>query len=416
MTTPIMSVRRTTLISSALVALGPTSMALYTPAMPQLVEAFATTPAVIKATLTAYFAGFAFSQLLAGPVADAFGRRLSTIVFIAIYVLGSLAAALAPSVEILMAARLVQGVGAAIGVTVSRAIVRDLYPGDQGARIMNLVGIILAIAPAMSPAIGGITVGIAGWHAVFVLMVLFGLAIGITALFALRETITPDPAMLRPLRIARAYGKLLGNAEFVTASVVIACGIGVFYALATMLPFVLIDTVGLTPTEFGFSMLFQSGTFLAGSLVFRLLMRWQSPRQAVLPGLGFILAGSIGLAVAPHLLGTSLLTIMLPVAFHAFGVALMMPYMLMAGMRPFPRIAGQAAAMTGFMQIGSGLVGGTIGAWIGAPVLSVTTVIPVMGLVAVAAYFFYRRAAAKAERDEADLAESPAPITPAPAE
>lgn len=416
MTHPVMSVRRTTLISSILVALGPTSMALYTPAMPQLVEAFATTPAVVKTTLTAYFAGFAFSQLLAGPVADAFGRRLSTIVFISIYVIGSVAAALAPTVEILMGARLVQGIGAAIGVTVARAIVRDLYPGDQGARIMNMVGIILAIAPAMSPAIGGVTVGLAGWHAVFMLMVLFGLAIGATALFALRETITPDPAMFRPLRITRAYATLLGNAEFLSASIVIACGIGVFYALATMLPFVLIDTVGLTPTQFGFSMLFQSGTFLAGSVAFRILMRWLTPRQAVVPGLGFMLAGSFGLALAPHLLGATLLTIMLPVAFHAFGVALMMPFMLMAGMRPFPKIAGQAAAMTGFMQIGSGLVGGTIGAWIGAPVLSVTTVIPAMAIISISAYFFYRRAAARAEREEAEMAESPAPVATAPAE
>ena len=83
MSKPLMSKRRTAIISSVLVALGPVSMSLYTPAMPQLVDAFQTTPAVIKATLTAYFAGFAFFQLAAGPVADSFGRRLSTLVFIA---------------------------------------------------------------------------------------------------------------------------------------------------------------------------------------------------------------------------------------------------------------------------------------------------------------------------------------------
>ncbi|QKV19930.1 multidrug effflux MFS transporter [Oricola thermophila] len=414
MTAPIMSVRRTTLVASALVALGPTSMALYTPAMPQLVEAFATTPAVVKTTLTAYFAGFAFSQLLAGPVADAFGRRGSTLVFMAVYILGSLAAVFAPSVEILTAARLVQGIGAAIGVTVSRAIVRDLYPGDRGARIMNMVGIILAIAPAMSPAIGGMTVGLAGWHAVFVLMVLFGLGVGAVSLFALRETIVPDRSAFRPVRIVRAYATLLANAEFLTASVVIACGIGVFYALATMLPFVLIDTVGLTPTQFGFSMLFQSGMFLAGSVTFRVLMRWITPRQAVMPGLVLIFTGSLCLAAAPYLLGTSLLTVMLPVSLYSFGVALMMPFMMMAGMRPFPHIAGQASAMTGFFQIGTGLVAGTIGAWIGDPVLSVATIIPAMGVIAVSAYLFYRRAAARAEREESD-ANEPVPVDPAPA-
>ena len=409
MTDPVMSVRRTTLIGAVLVALGPTSMALYTPAMPQLVEAFATTPAVVKMTLTAYFAGFAFSQLVAGPVADAYGRRLSSLLFIAIYILGSVGAALAQTVDLLIVARLVQGVGAAIGITISRAIVRDLYPGDRGARILNLIGIILAIAPAMSPAIGGITIAIAGWHAVFVLMILLGLASGSTALFALKETIVPDPSRLRPVAIGRAYASILKNREFVSATAVVAGGIGTFFAMAPMLPFALIDTVGLTPTEFGFAMLFQSGTFLAGSLAFRLLMRWLTPRQLVVPGLGFIVAGSISLAIAPHLLGASLLTIMLPVALIAFGIGLKMPFMMMAGLRPFPHIAGQAAAMTGFLQIGAGLVGATVGGWVGSPVLAVSTVIPAMGLIAATAYFVYRRESAKALRMENGAAAAPVP-------
>jgi Bcr/CflA subfamily drug resistance transporter len=400
MTEPVMSVRRTTLIASALVALGPTSMALYTPAMPELVRAFDTTPGVIKATLTAYFAGFAFSQLFAGPIADAFGRRSSTLVFISIYILGSLGAVLAPSVEILMAARLVQGIGAAIGVTVSRAIIRDLYPGDRGARILNLVGIILAIAPAMSPAIGGVMIGLAGWHSVFVMMAMFGFAIAAIGLFALRETIVPDLSRLRPLRIARSYGQLLSNAEFMTASIAVACGVGIFYALATILPFVLIDVVGLTPTQFGLSMLFQSGAFMTGSVAFRLLMRWITPRQAVLPGFIMILTGSISLAIVPNLVGPALLTIMVPVAICSFGVAMMMPYMLMAGMRPFPHIAGQASAMVGFFQIGSGFTGGVTGTLIGDPVLSITIVIPTMGMTSFFTYLLFSRVTAKARREE----------------
>lgn len=413
MTEPVMSVRRTTLIASALVALGPTSMALYTPAMPELVRAFDTTPGVVKATLTAYFAGFAFSQLVAGPFADAFGRRSSTLIFIAIYILGSLGAVLASSVDILMAARLVQGIGAAIGVTVSRAIVRDLYPGDRGARILNLVGIILAIAPATSPAIGGVMIGLAGWYSVFVMMAIFGFAIAAIGLFALRETIVPDLSRLRPLKIARAYGQLLSNAEFMTASIAVACGVGIFYTLATILPFVLIDVVGLTPTEFGFAMLFQTGAFMTGSVVFRLLMRWLTPRQAVLPGFTLILTGSVAIAIVPNLVGPALFTVMIPVSFCSFGVAMMMPFMLMAGMRPFPHIAGQAAAMAGFFQIGSGFAGGVIGALIGDPVRSITTVIPAMGVTSFVTYFLFCRATARAQRveDESQRAQEqfPAP-------
>lgn len=418
--TPIMGVGRTALISTILVAVGPLSMALYTPAMPMLVEAFDTTQAVVKMTLTAYFAGFAFSQLAAGPLADALGRRRSTIMFIGVYILGSIAAALAPTIEILVAARLVQGIGAAIGVTVSRAIVRDMYPGERGARILNLVAIAMASAPAFAPALGGVTIQIAGWHAVFVLMVIFGFVVGGTTVFGLKETITPDITRLRPLNIARAYRNLLVNAEFMTASVVIAAGVGAFYAQATILPFVMIDSVGLTPTQYGFSMLFQSGTFMCGSLTMRLLLRWWKPSQLVAPGLTLIVAGAIALATAPHVIGASLLTIMVPVAITAFGVALMMPFMLMAGMRPFPHIAGQAAALTGFMQMGAGLAAGTIGALFADPVMAISTVIPAMGVISAATFFLYRRAADTAERREADtqatLQADLAPVSPAPAE
>jgi DHA1 family bicyclomycin/chloramphenicol resistance-like MFS transporter len=162
---------------------------------------------------------------------------------------------------------------------------------------MNMVGIILAIAPAMSPAIGGITVKVAGWHSVFLLMVLFGLAIGATAVFALARDDRTRSLHAAAAAIATRLHHIAPNAEFLAASIVIACGIGVFYALATMLPFVLIEHRRPDSDPVRFSMLFQSGTFLFGSLVFRLLMRWWTPRQVVLPGLAsFWPAASVSLS------------------------------------------------------------------------------------------------------------------------
>jgi DHA1 family bicyclomycin/chloramphenicol resistance-like MFS transporter len=407
-----MSERRTSLIAAMLVALGPVSMALYTPALPELASAFQTTPAVINTTLTVYFAGFAFAQLVAGPVADAFGRRMAALIFLAIYVCGSIGAALAPTIEILVLARLVQGIGAAVGVTVARAIVRDLFPGDAGARIMNVVGIILAIAPAFSPAIGGITLTVAGWHTIFVLMVLFGLAITAIVWLYMAETTKPDPSKVRPIQIIKSYGMLLRSAEFVTSSITIACAIGVFYALATMLPFVLIDVVGLTPTGFGLSMFLQSGSFFAASLFYRLVMRDRLAQSAVAPGLAFIAAGSLGLAVLPHAIGPSLMTVMGPVALYAVGIAFVMPHMLMAGLRPFPRIAGSASALAGFLQMSAGLLAGTIAGWLGDPVYAISVIIPSMGMIAIVSYVFYIPAAREAIRRDCirSQAEDPSPV------
>jgi DHA1 family bicyclomycin/chloramphenicol resistance-like MFS transporter len=411
----LMSERRTSLIAAMLVALGPVSMALYTPAMPQLVAAFETTPGIIKSTLTAYFAGFAVAQLAAGPIADAFGRRKATLLFMAVYLAGSLAAAFAPTVEMLIVARLVQGIGAAVGVTVARAIVRDLFPGDAGARIMNMVGIMLAIAPAFSPAIGGVTLALAGWQAIFLLMIVFGLVVSAVVMFAMEETTVPDPSLVRPMQIARSYLSVLRSGEFVSSSITVACAIGAFYALATILPFVMIDVVGLTPTEFGFSMLLQSGSFFAGSLACRYLLRGRQPQSAVIPGLAFIGAGSVGLLILPGTVGANIYTVMGPVALYAVGIAFVMPFMLMASLRPFPRIAGSASAMTGFIQMGAGLLGGTAAAWIGDPVLSVSQIIPAMGLTAGLSYAVFLRAAKEAKRRES-IAAASAEVPPVPAE
>src|SRR5690606_30791872 len=155
-------------------AIGPISMALYTPAMTEIVRAFDTTEAAVKMTLSIYFAGFAIAQLICGPLSDAFGRRPVVMGFMGIYAVASMIAVMAPTIELLILARFLQGIGAAVGVAVSRALVRDLFTREQSARIMNLIGVILSIGPAVSPTIGGLTMELAGWHAIFLLMLAFG--------------------------------------------------------------------------------------------------------------------------------------------------------------------------------------------------------------------------------------------------
>ena len=121
---PVMTERRVALLGALLVAIGPVSMALYTPAMPEIVRAFGTTEAAVKLTLSLYFAGFALAQLFCGPLSDGFGRRPVTIAFMGIYLAASLVCLFSPGIEVLIAARFMQGVGAAAGIAISRAIVR----------------------------------------------------------------------------------------------------------------------------------------------------------------------------------------------------------------------------------------------------------------------------------------------------
>ncbi len=216
-----MTERRTSMLGALLATLGPISMSLYTPAMPQLVEAFGTTESAIKLTLSFYFAGFAFAQLLAGPLSDAFGRRVATLSFLAVYLAGSLLAAYAPSVDWLLAGRLIQGIGASVGITVARAIVRDQFVGEEASRIMNLIGIMLAIGPAIAPTLGGLTLAAFGWQSVFFLMVGFGLLSCLTMIVFLKETTVPEPHRARPGPVMVAYRALASDSRFLASAMVI---------------------------------------------------------------------------------------------------------------------------------------------------------------------------------------------------
>lgn len=388
---PVLTESRAGLIGATMVALGPFSMALYTPAMPMIVASFASTDAAVKSTLAMYFAGFAFAQLFCGPLSDAIGRRPVAIGFVAVYLAASLAGLFAPTIEWLIAARFVQGVGAAAGIVISRAIVRDLFTEESGARIMNLTGIILAVAPALAPTLGGVVLAHAEWHSVFWLMVLYGAALLAIIWWMLPETVVADLGRLKPMAIARSYGVLLMSPVFVSAALTLAGTVGALYAQATILPFLLMDRVGLSPAQFGLSMLLQSGSFLAGSLLARPLMARIGAARLVAPGLAFVGLGGLMLAIGLRLLAPSLATVMGPVAIYAFGIAWVMPAMTTRALKPFPAIAGAASAMMGFLQMGLGLLGGALSAWVGDAALSMATIIPAFGFLSLAAFAVWSR-------------------------
>jgi DHA1 family bicyclomycin/chloramphenicol resistance-like MFS transporter len=388
---PVMSERRVGLIGAMLVAIGPISMALFTPAMPQIVHAFDTTEAAVKMTLSLYFAGFAIAQLICGPLSDGFGRKPVVHAFMGIYLAASVMALLAPDIETLIAARFLQGVGAAVGWSVARAVVRDLFTSDRSARIMNLMGLILGIGPAMSPTIGGLIMEVAGWHAIFIGMLVAAGAIMLTVHFWMVETVRRDLSMVSPSALIRSYATILSSRYFVLASIVLGGSVGAIYTQATVLPFILMNRVGLSPSEFGVGMLMQSGFFFLGSLVVRRLLGRVGAVRLILPGMVLVAVGSAALAFGLHLFEPSFLGVMGPVAVHAFGIAFVMPAITTAVLAPFPHIAGAASSMSGFFQMGSGLLGGVACALVGDPVVAMATVVPAMGLVALMAWLGWRR-------------------------
>lgn len=392
MTRVRMSERRTASIGALLTTIGPLSMAIYTPAMPQLVQAFATTDSAIKMSLSVYFGGFACAQLLAGPLSDAFGRRSATIGFLLIYTLGSLIAAFAPSIEWLLAGRLIQGIGASVGITASRAIVRDQFVGAEAARILNLIGIILAVGPAAAPTIGGLALSFYGWQAIFAVMIGFGALSTAVIVLCMPETATPDRKLIQPRHLAGAYRRLLADHRVMLPAIILGGTIGGLYAQSTMLPFILIERVGLTPAQFGIGMLMQSVSFFLGSVILRLVASRLGPAGSIRLGLAFTAAGGTLMALCVALAEPSFLSIMGPVAISTCGFAFLAPQITTGGLAPHPDIAGSAAALIGFIQMGAGFLGGVAAAMIGDPLIAFGVVIPFMQFAALIAYRMLRHA------------------------
>ncbi|MET1415861.1 multidrug effflux MFS transporter [Roseibium sp. HPY-6] len=392
----IMSARRTSLLGAGLVAIGPISMALYTPAMPTLVEAFGTTDAAVKLTLTAYFAGFAVAQLICGPFSDAFGRKPVTLAFLSLYLVSSFLATFAPTVEFMVVARTLQGIGAAVGISVSRAIVRDQFTGQASAHIMNAIAMMLALGPAISPTIGGFVLELFGWREVFWCMVIYGLVLMLAvASFQVETNPNPGKHHLNPGRLVTNYLTLLKDPRFLAPSILIGCGLGGLYALATVLPFVLIYEVGLSPSQFGLAMIIQSGSFIVGTIVTGRLLKIFEARKLVPVGMALWIVSSSLMCILTLTQVPTVATVMGPVALFVFGLAFVLPASFTDSMAPFPQIAGAASAMTGFMQFGGGIAGSLIVAALGDPLIGLATVLPMMPIVGTLIYLVLKNRAAR---------------------
>jgi DHA1 family bicyclomycin/chloramphenicol resistance-like MFS transporter len=353
-----MSARRTAIIGGLMVATGPLSLTLYAPALPTIVGDFATSDAAGKLTLTVYFAAFALAQLICGPLSDRFGRRSVGMAFFAIYVLGSLIAAMAPSLEVLFIGRFVQGFGVSAGVALSRAMVRDQFVGGEAIRILTLINLILTVTPAVAPTLGSVILLLGSWHMLFVIMAGFGLAILALQATSARETLPRERRIpLRPGIIIANYRTLLSAPDFIVPSLLLCLVFSGFHGFTALLPFILIDDLGFTPFQFAMAMLVQTASFVVGNLTVSYLSTRISSDRLVTIAMIILGISGLGFAILPNLFPLAVVAIMAPIGAWMVGLAFISPTATAAAMAGFGAIAGAAGALSGFFQISGGFIG-----------------------------------------------------------
>lgn len=387
-----MSARRTAIIGGLMVATGPLSLSLYSPALPTMVADFATTDAAGKFTLTVYFAAFALAQLICGPLSDRFGRRPIGFVFFAIYVVGSLVCALAPSLEVLFVGRFVQGFGVSAGVALSRAMVRDRFMGSEAIRILTLINLILTVTPAVAPTLGSVIMLAGSWHHMFVIMAGFGLAILALLGVSARETL-PEEARIpfRPSVVFSNYRALLSAPSFLVPSLLLFLTFSGFHGFTALLPFILIDGLGLSPFQFAMAMLVQTACFITGNIAAAYLSTRISGTQLLAIGLALLALSAAAFGVLPHVMPLSVATVMGPVGCWMLGLAFISPSATAGAMAGFGSMAGAAGALTGFFQIGGGFAGSLASSTLFPDAQTALAIqLPIVGVLAIALALFGR--------------------------
>ena len=345
------------LVLGALIALGPLTIDMYLPAFPRIGDELGASDSAVQLTLTGMLLGLAVGQLVIGPLSDAFGRRRPLVIGLCAHAAASLLCAIAPTVGVLAAVRVVQGLAGAALSVVAMAIVRDLFAGVAVARIMSRLMLVIGLAPILAPSIGGLVLGFTSWRGIFVVLAGAALLLVVVAALGIRETLPPErrrPATVRAT--LGAYRVLLGDKVFVALAFVGGSMLAAMFAYVSGASFVLQDGFGLDARTFGLVFGLNAAGLTLTSQLNPVLLRHFSVRN-VLTGavVGATLASAALLAIGLTGFG-GLVGVLVPLALVVSLAGLAIPNTPALALTRHGEAAGTAAAVLGCVQFGVGAV------------------------------------------------------------
>ena len=362
----------------AITAIGPLALNIFLPSLPGLVRVFHTDYGTAQLALTLYLVGIAGGQLIYGPLSDRFGRRPVLAAGFLLYASGAGLGALAPSIEVLIAARAMQGMGIAATMVCGRAMVRDLFEQQHGTHVMAVAMSALACMTMLIPVTGALLTQALGWRSTLWSMALCGLAGVALVLLRVPETaraLNPGALQLGPL--FAGYARIARNPAFRSWTLLNSCGFAANFGFFSSSAYLFIETFGVSRVAFGLVIGGASVTYLMGTFLCR---RWIAAHGIVV---SVRRAGFLSLAAAVLLIAPQLANAHTPVTLAAGLWLMLLAYGIHqpcghVGMAtPFPLQAGAASALGGFIFAAAAFLCGT---WMGvmyrsgsAAVLSLTT-------------------------------------------
>ena len=388
---------RIVLILGALSAFGPLSIDMYLPSLPALSRDLSASASAAQLTLSFCLLGLAVGQIVAGPLSDTLGRRRPLLVGLTAYALASLLCVIAPSIYILIALRLVQGIAGAAGIVIARAIVSDKYSGIAAARFFATLMLVNGIAPIAAPIIGGLLLQFTSWRGIFVILAIVVIGLLVAVITGLGETLPQERRQNGELRTTLAtFRRLLTDRVFVGYTLSCGLAFAAMFAYISGSPFVIQDIYGLSPQVY--SLIFGSnalGIAIAGQVSGRLVGR-VSPRKLLVGGLTATALGGVALLLV--VLAHIGLTGMLPALFVVVAsIGMVLPNA--TALADYPRTAGSASALVGVLQFAIGAAAAPLVGVAGTrTAVPMAVIIAILGVSALLTFILLARPGTRSSR------------------
>ncbi len=334
------------------------------PAIPNMVVALGTTLSNAQQIVGTFMFGMALGQIPAGLASDRFGRLPTIYTGMGIFVVAACVAAFANNIEMLLAARLIQGMGAASAIVISRAVVRDIAKGKEAARLMSLMTMIFTAAPVIAPSIGALLVAHLHWRAPFMAIAICGFAL----LFAIRaylvETHTPSSTE-HPLRqLQSSFREFFSHRQSVFGLLLLVLPPAGFMSIIAVSAALIVEIYGYSVTQYGFIFACAGLSVLVGSIVNRWLVTHLDLMQLIGLGTALMFTASAQLAAVAWIGTAPFWWVWSSVCLYMFTIALLMPNATVLALEPLPKVAGVASSIIGTTQNAVGAFGAILGALI----------------------------------------------------
>lgn len=352
-----------TLLLLSLVLLAPLGIDLYLPTLPQIAEGLATPVSYIQTTIPLFLLIMGLGQLVAGPLVDNFGRKPIALIGLALYIVGSIIAALAVNWPMFLLARLVQGTAVCCTAVVAFSGVRDRLNGEEAARAYGFLNGALNIVPALAPMLGGFLADAFDWRAPFWFLAAYALLIGVLVVLFLPETRPADTQPVKGLPL-RQYWQILRQPRFLAFAFANAGALGMVLTYVSLAPQVLMTEGELSPLQF--SVAFGANGFwimLVSVLVNKMIRKVGRPVCLAI-GSFAMLAGAVmlygGVTLLPAAWQLHWALYMVPVGVAVAGLAFTVGPATSYALEPYKQQAGVASALAGFIQMALGSSAGLL--------------------------------------------------------